>query len=505
MGIKSVSIEDLVECLRKQELFVEAKAIDPKSKIDQIQTDSRAKTVANTVFIAIKGNVFDSHQCIDKLQNSDCCPSLFLVDNNDAYLEVKNRPVIKVQNSRAAWSFVSALLAGNPQEQLTFYGITGTNGKTSSAWLLRQLLASLGEKVLMIGTLGIFSDDEIKASSHTTPDPDILFSEFRKALSSGVTTVVMEVSSHAIAQKKVEPIQFDAVLFTSFSRDHLDFHSSMQDYLQTKVELYQRLAKSGAKIVLESKVEAAIRSYGLSTPSDYTTYGLPHETRHSDVTYTLESVTSSGTRFGIMSTRDTGVQIEFTTALFGNFIIANLVGCLVFFRDKWQEIQTYVSKLESIPGRLEPVKNSSCPAQVFIDYAHTPDALDNCLSSLSGMTKNRLFVVFGCGGDRDKGKRPQMAQVAVEYADTIMITSDNPRTEDPLQIIKEIYAGIPSHMTSSKIYSEEDRKKAIETVMAMGEDDDVILIAGKGHEEYQIIGNRRLPFSDKSVVLSFQP
>jgi UDP-N-acetylmuramoyl-L-alanyl-D-glutamate--2,6-diaminopimelate ligase len=350
---------------------------------------------------------------------------------------------------------------------------------------------------LILGTLGIYCGEEKFPATHTTPDPDELFRQLAMAVDKGVTWAAMEVSSHAVVQRRLGPLRFDAAGFTSFSRDHLDFHPTMEEYFAAKWQLFSHFLKPQAVAWLSHGLEDWLPPAAYD--SGFHFYGPPRSGRtlqKGDAVFEVTSMTLQTTDFAVTrgSKRWQG-RLPFGA----DFAIANFTLALLIVEGLLPGRVTAAnwSRIEPVPGRFEPVPEAFAHGlSVIVDYAHTPDALEKTLQKLRELTPGRLWVVFGCGGDRDRGKRPLMGAVAEKEADVLMVTSDNPRTEDPQTILKDILQGL----SQSKHQAIVDRESAILRAIQEAQPGDTILIAGKGHEDYQIIGKEKFPFDDKKVA-----
>lgn len=465
-------------------------------KAGTIRTDSR-KIQRGDIFLAYKGVSSDGHDHIATALGLGA--GLLVLEDPSKIPEGRTPPWVQVPNGRAAWAHLAAKAFDNPQDRLKVLGVTGTNGKTSTAWMAGQLLEARGTPCLIVGTLGAYLAGEFVPTTHTTPDPDVLYSLFAAALDQGVRVVVMEVSSHAIMQEKVGPIRFTAGAFTSFSRDHLDFHGTMDEYFAAKWRFFTDLMQPDARMVFADVID---RKMALSELKGETVvYGFAPETKRSvwhasrALRVTEEETGFHGTKLQITDGSETldGEVPYFAKHALENFCAALLLASAAI--GKLPDPKTWAS-LPPVPGRLEQVfvKNQPC---VIVDYAHTPDALEKTLQVVRLMTKGRLAVVFGCGGDRDKGKRPMMGKIASDCADRIYVTSDNPRTEDPDTIAHEIASGIAD---KSKCVIDVDRASAIARAVDDASPDDLIVVAGKGHEAYQIFKDRTITFDDREVA-----
>jgi UDP-N-acetylmuramoyl-L-alanyl-D-glutamate--2,6-diaminopimelate ligase len=480
---KVLTTSAITECLCASDQLISA-SVQPASTIASITTDSR-KVDGAACFIAYRGVRTDGHQFVPSVRAKYNC--LVIVDDPKYFLD--DGRTILVHQSRAAWAHLCALLYDNPQKRLTCIGVTGTNGKTSSVWFCRELLQAAGIRAFSIGTLGFVSDTGIEAGTHTTPDPDQLYAKMQQMLARGYTHCVMEASSHASIQCKLEPIRFSAVAFTSFSRDHLDFHPTMASYFAAKRRFFTELAtKDATRIVHESVVAQNFESLGEGTM----VYG-----RSAAATAKLQVRKEPGKAAVTLQINDWSAE----TALIDSFQVENLAcACLLFEAVNGRmPAEPTIKSLQPVPGRIEPVLGKQGAPTVLVDYAHTPDALEKALGVARSNTLSRLLVVFGCGGDRDPGKRPEMGRVAAKLADLVYITSDNPRSEDPETIAKQIASGV-GDLKPTVI--DVDRASAIKRAIAEAGAGDFVLIAGKGHENYQIIGKETKSFDDREVARS---
>jgi UDP-N-acetylmuramoyl-L-alanyl-D-glutamate--2,6-diaminopimelate ligase len=488
--------QDIVLVLQKAGLLLNHRAPRPDQTFSGHTTNAR-QVQNGSLFIAYKGVSFDAHSALTELQQTTSGLG-FIVEQKEAFESLPSDVfACLVRDSREAWAWLAAHSHGNPQDRLRLIGITGTNGKTSTVWFLRQLLRTIQQPCLILGTLGVYCGEEKFPATHTTPDPDELFQQLALAVKKGVSWAAMEVSSHAIVQKRLGPLRFDAAGFTSFSRDHLDFHPSMEEYFAAKWQLFSQLLKPGGVGWLSHGIEEWL-------PSDAHDRGLhfygPARSgptmQEGDARYEVVAMTLQTTDFSVRL----GPKAWTGRLPFGaDFAIANFTLALLIVEsllpgrvtaDAW-------SRIEPVPGRFEPVTEAFAHGlAVIVDYAHTPDALEKTLHKLRELTKGRLWVVFGCGGDRDRGKRPLMGAVAEKEADVLLVTSDNPRTEDPETILKDILQGL----TQSKHQAIVDRESAILQAVQGAQPGDSILIAGKGHEDYQIIGKEKFPFDDRKVA-----
>jgi len=394
---------------------------------------------------------------------------------------------------------IAAHHLGEPSRDMWVMGVTGTNGKTSCAHWLAQAFNRLGQKAALLGTLGYGFLGHLETASHTTPDAVRLQGLIAQYRQQQATHLAMEVSSHGLVQGRVHGVTFDVALFTNLTRDHLDYHGSMEAYGEAKARLFDWETLTAAVINTDDLFGSGLLA---GVPSSL---GLSYGFESGDLRGSNLQLSLEGLRFDVSSAWGEG---EIVSPLVGRFNAYNLLGCLgVLLRSgvSLADALAVLSEIKPATGRMQRLGSAEQPA-VMIDYAHTPDALEKALSTLREVMPDgkRLYCVFGCGGDRDRGKRPMMGRIACEYADTVIVTNDNPRREDPRRIINDILkgvAGAASKASNRGDYSvESDRARAIESVIEVAVQGDIVLIAGKGHETYQDIGGNKLPFSDAKVA-----
>ncbi len=404
---------------------------------------------------------------------------------------------IQVSDTERALSRWSASFYDFPSKKMDVTGVTGTNGKTTVSWLIYEILKA-ESKAGLIGTLGYRFADTKGNFSMTTPRAHELQSTFARMLEAGVENTVMEVSSHGLKMKRVEDMEFNCAIFTNLTRDHLDFHKTFEEYFNAKMLLFGLLRPPRRAIVnIDDK-------YGCRIPDmlDFkpVTYGI---NRQADYMAVPGAMDLSGTSFTF--TGPGGLKKEIKVNLVGRFNIYNCMAAMAWAIEKGGDMETVckvVSEASPVPGRLEIISKEGCDDRVVvIDYAHTPVALENVLSTLRPVTSGRLICLFGCGGDRDRDKRPLMGEIAGRLADVVYVTSDNPRYEDPLSIVLDIELGV--RKTGTDYFVIPDRRECIKEAIASMHSGDCILIAGKGDEEYQIIGDEKFPFSDRCITKSF--
>ncbi|MHC4308964.1 MAG: UDP-N-acetylmuramoyl-L-alanyl-D-glutamate--2,6-diaminopimelate ligase [Planctomycetota bacterium] len=477
-------------------------------KAPDICVDSRL-VEDGVVFVAIKGTVYDGH---DFIEQAAACGARYIVANDcGTKIEISDAgcEIILVEDSAEAAAILAQANRGNPASKLTNLAVTGTNGKTTVAYLVRSIIQTAGEKCGLIGTIVYDTGLESAQADLTTPDCCSIADGQEQMVKSGSKYMIIEASSHALAQSRLAAIKFKAAAFTNLAGDHLDYHKTQADYLTAKTRLFTALSPGAAAILNKQSPEAELIAGKIRDKQIKILWYAVDE--HADITANVESMNVSGTDFVL---EYSGKSSIVKTPLLGRYNISNHLAaaglCLAVGFDL-ETIAAGLSALEMVPGRLEKIDDNGISSaterdkgrlgnpSVLIDYAHTDDALKNALSALKPFCKGTLYVVFGCGGDRDTTKRPRMAGVAEQLADFVIVTSDNPRTERPDDIITEIVTGF-ENPDSKAIVVEPDRKKAIEFAIKTAARDDIVLIAGKGHEDYQIIGTQKFDFSDKLIA-----
>ncbi|MFN0157763.1 MAG: UDP-N-acetylmuramoyl-L-alanyl-D-glutamate--2,6-diaminopimelate ligase [Bacteroidota bacterium] len=468
-------------------------------EVTGIQYDSR-NVERGQMFVAIRGGNNDGHRYI---QNAIGNGAKVVVMEDDAALPdslFMHAGVVKavVPDARKALALMSANFHKHPSRALQLIGVTGTNGKTTTTSLIKSIIETGGKTAGLIGTIEYRIGEETLPSTHTTPESLELNQLLATMVKKGCSATVMEVSSHALALYRVHGLTFAAATFTNLTQDHLDFHGSMESYFTAKHMLFQSLNESAGAVT------NADDSYGRK---------MIEGTRAQTISYSLGGVADvvaenvhlgvRGTRFDV---RYKGTRHQVDSRLIGRFNVQNILAayatCIVLGIPDEQIIKG-IANLSAVRGRFEQIVSPAGWTAV-VDYAHTPDALENCLRAIREILPadkdGRIITVFGCGGDRDRGKRPKMGSIASTMSDITIVTSDNPRTEDPEAIIREVLGGVKP---GAVIHTEQDRRKAIVKALEMARADDVVLIAGKGHEEYQIIGTTKNRFDDREEVERF--
>ncbi|WP_067838843.1 UDP-N-acetylmuramoyl-L-alanyl-D-glutamate--2,6-diaminopimelate ligase [Amphibacillus sediminis] len=458
--------------------------------IKGITVDSR-QVEAGFLFVCIKGYTVDGHHYVKQAQDNGAAAILA----EDPLVDL-NIPVVYVNDTNRTLSYIVNQFYDFPSNQLHLIGVTGTNGKTSVTYLLDEMFRAEQRTTAVIGTIQMKIADQVYPTANTTPEPSYLHQAFHQMVSVGVDHCMMEVSSHALDLGRVNGCDFDIAIFTNISQDHLDYHETMEDYIKAKTRLFYQLGnryeKKANKYAVINKDDPYSEVFAHATSQPVITYGL---TNDADVYATDIKLSANGTAFRLNSFKG---QVDILTTLMGTFNVYNILAAAtaaLLAGVPLDKIQATLEQTRGVRGRFEAVKGDH-DFGVIIDYAHTPDSLENVLSTIKGFAKQKVFLVVGCGGDRDRTKRPLMAGIGDKYADYTILTSDNPRSEDPIAIIADMEKG----MQSTRYHIEVDRAKAIEQAIQMAQAEDIILIAGKGHETYQIIGNETVEFDDYKVA-----
>ncbi|MES2389025.1 MAG: UDP-N-acetylmuramoyl-L-alanyl-D-glutamate--2,6-diaminopimelate ligase [Bacteroidota bacterium] len=455
-----------------------------------IISDSR-QAGPGTLFVAVSGTRNDGHQYITKV--AEAGSSVIVCERMPE--EVKaGVTYVEVADSAAALGQLASNFYGTPSEKMQVVGVTGTNGKTTVATLLYQLFRTLGYSTGLLSTIDNRIDEDIIPSTHTTPDPISLNALMRRMTDHGCTHCFMEVSSHALVQQRTAGIKFAGAVFTNISHDHLDYHLTFKAYIEAKKLLFDRLSSDAfalvniddkrGKIMLQNS-RAVKRTYSLQAPADFKARVLSNSFR------------------GLQMETD-GMEAWFRlTGTFNAYNLLAIYGTAVLLGEERERCMTALTSLTPAPGRMD-ILQSRDNITVIIDYAHTPDALENVLATITDLrTRNeQLITVAGCGGNRDKAKRPLMAACAAKFSDVFVITSDNPRDEEPEEIIAEMQRGVsPANYRKTRVIS--DRREAIAFAVQQARPGDIVLIAGKGHENYQEIKGVKYPFDDKEVAAEY--
>lgn len=467
-----------------KDVTVESLTGNPQLAINGIAFDSRAVKPGN-LFVCISGFETDGHKYAPQAIEKGAAAILAERDLSDLGVTC-----VVVKNSRKALALVSAAFYGHPEKKFCLIGVTGTNGKTTTTYLIKSVLEAMGKKVGLIGTNQNMIGTENIPSKRTTPDSLELMRLFAKMAEKNVDYAIMEVSSHSLVLDRVTACTFDVGAFTNITQDHLDFHKTMEEYLKAKGILFQ-ISKNGA---INADDPAAKQLLELSTCEKMLTYGVENEC---DMRASNVELRENGVFFVL---NYEGKEYHVELGIPGKFSVYNALTALSALAVSGIPVDRAVSclkKARGVKGRVEVV-NTGRDFSVIIDYAHTPDGLDNVLQTIRGFAKGRVITVFGCGGDRDKGKRPKMGKIASEMSDYCVVTSDNPRTEDPNAIIEDIMVGVREGGGDYTVVP--NRFEAIEFALDHAKKDDIILLAGKGHETYQILADRTITFDEREIV-----
>jgi UDP-N-acetylmuramoyl-L-alanyl-D-glutamate--2,6-diaminopimelate ligase len=480
-----------VECVRRS---------GPNRHVTGVEYDSR-RVVNSSLFVAMQGGVTNGNRYVSNAIAAGA--SAIVTDTRAAFNELAlNHPevsIAEVAHGRSALALIAANFFRHPEKQLAVSGVTGTNGKTTTAFLLDAMLNHVGRKTVLVGTIEYHVAGAIRRSPHTTPESRDLLELFRHAVDADASEAVMEVSSHALAQGRVYGIPFDVAIFTNLTRDHLDFHGTMEDYFDAKRRFFDGsiLAPPRVAVVnIEDAHGAQLALVAREAGSEIFSYGLGvGEFRAEDI-----QMSATGMRFTLQTT--TGAT-PLTTRLTGKVNVYNLLAaCAAAYARglSLDEIRAGVASLQYVPGRFQTV-NAGQDFTVVIDYAHTDDALRNLIALAREFvteTGGKVITLFGCGGDRDRTKRPLMGQAAGEGSDFVVLTSDNPRSEDPGAILEDVLPGLRA--TATPFVTEIDRSGAIRLALEAASSGDIVLIAGKGHEKTQTLRSGTIPFDDVEVA-----
>lgn len=469
--------------------------------IDGISVDSRSVRPGD-LFVAVAGTVSDGHDFLSVAAQAGAAAALV-----ERVVPSPPLPVVRVPSTAAALSRVAVAFHGDPSAKMRVTGVTGTNGKTTVTYLIEGILDRAGRIPAVIGTIDYRVAGKVLRKGLTTPFPHELQAVMAEAVALGANDLLMEVSSHSAAQGRIEGVRFDVGIFTNLTRDHLDFHGDMESYFSAKARLFREYLPAGGK-----RAGMALNGddpYGERLAHEFpsaTTFGF---SRSWDIHPEEMAMTWEGTRMVLATPAG---PLALRSPLIGAHNVSNMMAAVaggLLLSVPPETIASGIAATGIIPGRLEPIPNER-GLNVFVDYAHTPDGMDRVLSTLRGLADGRLLTVFGCGGNRDRGKRPAMGRVAALRSDVVVVTSDNPRNEDPGGILAEIVPGLtseglvdargPTAWREGFFRVEADRKAAIALALSLAEPGDTVAIVGKGHEDVQIIGDRRLPFDDRQAV-----
>lgn len=480
-----------------QSLEVVERVGDANVAIRGVTDDSRG-VKPGSLFVAVKGERVDGHRFVAQA----VAAGAVAVVVEEPLLPTVAVPLVRVRNTRKALGVLAGRFYGEPTSRLTTVGVTGTNGKTTTTYLCKAMLEAIGRRVGLIGTVSYQIGMETIPASHTTPGAVELQTILRRMRDANLDSVVMEVSSHALALDRVAGCEFDVAVFTNLTQDHLDFHRDMDDYFRAKLRLFTGLSEGGRKTRPKRAIVNADDPRGpavvAATKVPVWTYGVH---RHADIRAEELQLSLTGSRFIVASPAG---RFAVDSRLVGEHNVSNLlaaIGVGIHEGLTPEQIRAGIAAVSSVPGRFERV-DAGQDFTVLVDYAHTDDALIRVLSTAQALKTGRVITVFGCGGDRDRTKRPKMGRAATRLSDVVFLTSDNPRTEDPLAILAEVEVGVKDVLEPSRVRYEKipDRAQAIDAAIREARPGDTVVIAGKGHEDYQIIGTTKHHFDDREVV-----
>jgi UDP-N-acetylmuramoyl-L-alanyl-D-glutamate--2,6-diaminopimelate ligase len=494
MARDSITVTQLLGALRGQVEILEQRG-DMSRPVHAIADDSRAVR-GGSLFVAVKGERADGHGFVEQAIKAGAVAVI-------AQLPVTAGPLpfALVADSRKALGLFGSRFHGDPSAHLKMIGVTGTNGKTTTTYLCKALLEGIGRRVGLIGTVGYQIGQEMLPASHTTPGALELQELLAKMVASGLTAAVMEVSSHALALDRTSGCEYDVAVFTNLTQDHLDFHHTMDEYFEAKLRLFTGLAggKKPGKRAFVNMDDSRGNAIRAACPVPVWGYAIRSQ---ADLKAERVQLSLAGTTF-TAATPAGSFTVE--SRLVGEHNVYNLLAAIgVALHDgaTADQICEATAHITNVPGRFERV-SSGQDFTVVVDYAHTEDALLRLLAAAQALKTGRIITVFGCGGDRDRGKRPKMGRAAVEYSDVVILTSDNPRTEDPGAILREVEVGVREALerrSHVQYHSVPDRREAIGAAIREAHRGDMVLIAGKGHEDYQIIGTQKVHFDDREVA-----
>ena len=456
--------------------------------ITELKYDSR-EVEKDNIFIAVSGFEVDGHQFISQAIKNGA--TAIIIEKDIPQYE-SGITYIKVNNSRKTMAELAKNFFEDPLSEIKLIGITGTNGKTTTSYLLYNILKEAAGKAALFGTIKNIIGDQELASSRTTPESIDLYRYFAQMREEGVKYGVMEVSSHALDLYRVAGMKFEAAVFTNISPEHLDYHKTLENYREVKSRLFSQLAQDKFAVInLDDpnadyiKEKSGGKKYFYSLDSEAADlYTKDFELHQRGMEY------KSGGRIESLFKLRLGGIFNIYNSL-ASILTANLLGV------EAESIEKALAEVDSVPGRFEII-NAGQNFQIVVDYAHTPDGMKNVLETAAAMDKNRLIVLFGCGGDRDRSKRPAMAELAEKYADYTIVSNDNPRSEDPEKIFTEIKSGFSESFADYEIIA--DRKLAIQRAVEIAEEDDLVMLLGRGHEQYQILNNKKIELDDRQVA-----
>ncbi|MBQ6398592.1 MAG: UDP-N-acetylmuramoyl-L-alanyl-D-glutamate--2,6-diaminopimelate ligase [Clostridia bacterium] len=474
----------LIDLLREVPYVAETRG-DMETEIRELVSSSQEKAEGG-LFFCIVGARFDAHDFALEAVGNGC---VALIVEHFVDLDV---PQVRVTNGRAAMARIAAAFYGFPSRGMRMVGITGTKGKTTTTYLLQSICEKAGMKCGIIGSTGTVVANQHLDSKLTTPDPIDLQKMLRVMADEGVEVVCMEVSAHAIDMNRLDGMSFEVGCYTNLSQDHLDYFYTMERYFETKKQFFLSGMVKNAAINADDETAGRLQE-GLNLP--LITYGICVD---ADVFARDIEITEEGVHFNVQlhGMNEIGIRMHMT-GMFNVYNALAATSCALIMGISAEDIQAGLEAVTRVPGRIE-VLQTGTPYKVILDYSHSPDALENILKTVRQFTRNRVIALFGCGGDRDKGKRPMMGEIGGRLADYCILTSDNPRTENPLVILAAIEKGIKPTGGAYEVI--ENRREAIERALRMAEDGDVVVLAGKGHETYQEIMGIKRPFDEKAIV-----
>jgi len=486
--------------MRWSDAIAEVRTVDVSGRRDVevcgVHYDSR-RVSGGDVFVAMRGGTTDGNQYIDAAIRRGA--AAVLTDSPEVFAELRERQpelaLALVEHGRRALAEVSAAVFGHPERKLTLSAVTGTNGKTTTAFLLEQMLRSVGRMCVLLGTIETHVGGDVRASEHTTPESRDILALFAEGVRAGCTEAVMEMSSHALDQERLWGLPVDVAIFTNLTQDHLDYHGTMEKYAAAKAKLFTGVGSRAPRIAaINADDAAAAQMIAAAKNCEVVTYGIDSgDWEASDV-----RLHAGATSFRLKTPHG---EMALESSLTGRVNVYNLLaaGCAAYARGlTLPQIAAAAKTLHQVPGRFEVVPGSQeAGFSIVVDYAHTDDALKNLISLARDLVEergSRVITMFGCGGDRDRTKRPKMGRVVATGSDLVVVTSDNPRSEDPMRIIDEVMVGVRE--TSVECVVEPDRRTAIDVAIRAAKPGDIVLLAGKGHEKTQTFADRTVAFDD---------
>lgn len=488
-------LRDVISLLTEKGLVLNLFNVENKLDMNindiSIHTNSIKK---NSLFICRQGYKFDSHALISEALKDGAVG--FIVEKLVDY--DSENPMVHVSDSRYAESLIASAINKNPHQSLKTYAVTGTNGKTTVATLIHYLLSRLGKKGTLMGTVENIIVDRSYDSFNTTPTALEIVNNAKETIDKGGSFLSMEVSSHALSMKRVESLSFDYAIFTNITQEHLDYHKDMKNYCDTKFHLVELLKNDGTAIVNVDDPNLRNLINDIPIEKKICTYGMKKDACTPD--YAADNVTSDmeGIEFDFFIKNKKIKRIK--VPIIGDFNVYNVLSVLAMLdRESCSinYISKYLQSFRGVPGRFELYSHIGNDIDLVVDFAHTPDALEKVLENANLLKRNRIIAVFGAGGDSDRKKRPLMGKIASKLADVLIVTSDNPKSENPLEIIKEIESGIESDTPYLLV---EDRRLAIETALNLSNKGDLVILAGKGHEKYQYYEHTFFPLNDRNIA-----